>query len=443
MTKNTQKHAISRRRFMQIGGGSAAAILAAACAPGAGTSAGGGLTVPPADIKATINIFNFGGAADKVIYDAAYARFKKKYPNVEVVDTFVVIESWGAFTQKFAAAIAGGQPIDILHIAIEGNHMVCSKNLMRSIEDLMAIPSSAELVDDIAPALRNSLMYKGKSFLVPDSWNNMCIHYNTKLFKEAGLEPPKEDWTWDDFLATAQKLTTGEGNEKIYGFGIPAFNFGLQPWFLTATGSGTLTDDWTKSNLDHPGSLEAMQFVYDLVYKYKVSPTTEGTDNGQLFAAGKMAMTAAGHWPIQSYIANNFGDYDVQNWPRKKTATTVFGVGGWGIPVASKNAGVAWEVIKELAGLETMQATASAGVAIPARRSVAEGKDFISSPPNGKIFYGCLKDAKPVPSPNNFAEVEAIFMRHWTSMMSNSVQPTDATAAAHKEISDLMASAGS
>lgn len=61
-----------------------------------------------------------------------------------------------------------------------------------------------------------------------------------------------------------------------------------------------------------------MQFVYDLVYKYKVSPTTEGTDNGQLFAAGKMAMTAAGHWPIQSYIANNFGDYDVQNWPRKK-----------------------------------------------------------------------------------------------------------------------------
>ena len=436
---------LDRRNFLKVAGLVTSGVTFAACAPGApgaGATSGAAFQAPPADIKATINMFNFGGAADKVVYDAAYARFKKRYPNVEIVDTFVAVESWGAFTQKFATAVAGGQALDILHIAIEGNYMVVSKDFMRPIDDLMAVPSSAELVNDIAPALKNSLMYKGKNFLVPDSWNNMCIHYNTKIFKEAGIESPKEDWTWDDFLSTAQKLTTGEGNNKVWGFGIPAFNFGLQPWFLTATGSGTLTDDWTKSNLDNPGSLEAMQFLYDLVYKHKVSPTTEGTNNGELFAAGKMAMTAAGHWPIQSYIANKFSDYDVQYWPRKKTATSVFGVGGWGIPKISKNPELAWEVIKELAGLETMQATAAAGVAIPARRSVAEGKEFLSSPPNAKIFYGCLKDAKPVPSPTNFAEVEQVFMRHFGTMMSDSVQPKDATAAAHAEISDLMAKLG-
>jgi multiple sugar transport system substrate-binding protein len=428
----------NRRSFLQMAGLTTAGVALAACAPGAGSNAGGGLAAPPADIKATINIFNFGGEADKVIYDAAYVRFKKKYPNVEIVDTFVAVDTWGNFTQKFATAIAGGQALDILHIAIEGAAMVASKNIMRPLDDLVALPASTELINDIAPALTNSLKYKGKFHLIPDSWNNMCIHYNTKLFKEAGIAPPKEDWTWDDFLAAAQKLTKGEGNNKVWGFGIPAFNFGLQPWFLTATGSGTLTDDWTKSNLDNPGSLEAMQFLYDLVYKYKVSPTTEGTDNGQLFAAGKMAMTGFGHWPIQSYMANKFTDYDVQYWPRKKAATSVFGVGGWGIPTASKNPALAWEVIKELAALETMQATAQAGVAIPARRTVGEGKEFISNPPNAKIFYGCLKDAKPVPSPTNFAEVEQVFMRHFTEMMSKSVQPKDATAAAHKELADLM-----
>lgn len=428
---------LNRRNFLQMAGLTTAGAALAACAP-AGGGAAGGLSAPPADTKATINIFNFGGAADKVIYDAAYARFKTKYPNVTVVDTFVAVDTWGNFTQKFATAIAGGQALDILHIAIEGARMVVTKNILRPMDDLVAVPASAELIKDIAPALSDSLKYKGKFYLLPDSWNNMCIHYNPKLFKAAGLAMPKEDWSWDDFLNAAKALTKGEGDNKVWGFGIPAFNFGLQPWFLTATGSGTLTDDWTKSNLDNPKAVEAMQFVYDLVYKHKVSPTIEGTDNGQLFSAGKMAMTGFGHWPIQSYIANKFTDYDVQYWPKKAGSTSVFGVGGWGIPTTSKNPALAWEVIKELASLETMQATAQAGVAIPARRSVAEGAEFLKTPANAKIFYGCLKDAKPVPSPSNFAEVEQIFMRHFTEMMSNSVQPAEAMAAAHTELSAAM-----
>ena len=429
---------LNRRDFLQMAGLTAAGVALAACAPQGG-AAGGSISAPKADVTATINIFNYGGDADKVVYDAAYKRFNQKFPNVKIIDTFVAVDTWGNFTQKFATAIAGGQDLDILHIAIEGARMVVTKNIMRPMDDLLAVPASAELVNDIAPALKDSLKYKGKYYLLPDSWNNMCIHYNTKLFKDAGLEPPKEDWTWDDFLTAAKTLTKGEGNDKVWGFGIPAFNFGLQPWFLTGTGSGSLTDDWTKSNLNDPGAVEAMQFVYDLVYKHKVSPTIEGTDNTQLFSAGKMAMTGFGHWPIQSYMANKFTDYDVQYWPRKKAATSVFGVGGWGIPTASKNPALAWEVIKELASLETMQATADAGVAIPARRSVAESAAFIKNPPNAKIFYGCLKDAKPVPAPSNFAEVEQIFMRHFTEMMSNSVQPAEAMAAAHTELSAAMA----
>jgi len=45
----------------------------------------------------------------------------------------------------------------------------------------------------------------------------------------AKLDPPKADWTWDDFLAAAKALTTGEGDKKVWGFGIPYFNFGLTP----------------------------------------------------------------------------------------------------------------------------------------------------------------------------------------------------------------------
>lgn len=57
----------------------------------------------------------------------------------------------------------------------------------------------------------------------------MVIYYNTKIFKDAGIEPPKPDWMRDDFLGIAKKLTTGSGADQVFGFGIPNFNFGLQP----------------------------------------------------------------------------------------------------------------------------------------------------------------------------------------------------------------------
>jgi multiple sugar transport system substrate-binding protein len=146
-----------------------------------------------------------------------------------------------------------------------------------------------------------------------------------------------------------------------------------------------------------------------------------------------------GHWPIQGFVANNFKDFDVQYWPRKTAGTSVFGVGGWGIAKDSKNAALAWELIKELTSKTTIQASADAGVAIPARRSVAESPGFLKFPANSKIYYDSLKDTKPVPAPANFNEVESIFMRHMGDIMSGSVAPADGMNAAHTELAAAMA----
>ena len=38
----------------------------------------------------------------------------------------------------------------------------------------------------------------------------MTMFYNKKMFADAGDPEPDPDWTWDDFVSIAQKLTTGE-----------------------------------------------------------------------------------------------------------------------------------------------------------------------------------------------------------------------------------------
>ena len=419
----------------------AAPTTAPAAATAAPAAAAAG--APPANISATISIFDFGGEADKKIYADAHARFKKKYPNVTIEDNFVPVTTWSEFSNKVATDVAGGHTPDIINIAIEGTRLVVKKGLIIPLDDYISNdPSGKELIADVAPALIDAFKVDGKIWQIPHSWNNMLIYYNTKMFKDANIDPPKETWTWDDFLATAKKLTTGSGDTKVYGFGIPFFNFGLTPWFLTK-GTYRLTPDWSDSNLNDPKVLESVTFVHDLVHVHQVSPDVGGEAgvdvNAQLFAAGKLGMSGWGHWPIQGFFQNNFKDFDVQFWPRSTAATSVHGVGGWGISKDSQNKPLAWELIKELTSKETIQATAEAGVAIPARRSVAEGADFLKFPTNSKIFYGSLQDSKPVEAPANFNEVETIFMRYMGDIMSDASTPEDGLKAAHQELSAAMA----
>lgn len=429
---------LSRRDLLRLSAVTATGALLAACAAPAGQAPAAGGAAPAADSAITLTIFDFGGDADKQVYADAHARFQEKNANVTIVDNFTPVSTWSEYSNKIVTQVAGGQAPDVINIAIEGARLLQSKGILIPLDDIIsADPTAKELTEDVHEALVAPFNIDGKTWYIPHSWNNMVIHYNTKMFAEAGLEPPKADWTWDDFLETAKALTKGEGDNKVFGFGIPYFNFGLTPWLLTNS-TYQLSDDWTQSNLNDPKVIESVQFVHDLVHVHGVSPAVEGTDNSNLFVSGRLAMSGWGHWPIQGFLANDFKDFDVQYWPRKTAGTSVFGVGGWGISKDTPHQDLVWGLIKELTSKTTIQATADIGVAIPARRSVAESEAFLKLPPNAKIFYESLNDTKPVASPANFNELETIFMRHMGEVMSGATAPDAGMNAAHEELSAAM-----
>src|SRR5262249_51228689 len=65
----------------------------------------------------------------------------------------------------------------------------------------------------LAPFRQGSGLY-GLPYAV--GWR--ILTYNKQAFDAAGLRYPGADSTLDDFLNAAQKLTTGEGANKRYGF---------------------------------------------------------------------------------------------------------------------------------------------------------------------------------------------------------------------------------
>src|SRR5438477_408761 len=157
------------------------------------------------------------------IWDKIGADFNKQNPNYTIKYTPINGDSWGEYFDKLATQIAGGNPPDVVRVAIEGELLFVSKNLAMPYDDLMKGDKDIEeFKKDVNPRLLDWAVVDGKTYGFPLDWNNMVLFYNTAHFKEANLEAPKPDWSWDQFLDTAKKLTkapAGGGDPERYGFG--------------------------------------------------------------------------------------------------------------------------------------------------------------------------------------------------------------------------------
>ncbi len=438
------KSAMSRRHFMQVAGITAASVALAACAPATSPPAAGDAAagaIPSGDLSGSVTVFNQGGEQTMGVYADAIERLNEQYPDIAVEDLYNSVPSWGEYINSIKLRVAGGQPVDVIYVAIEGAQELIFQDIIMPIDDIIdADPELQRIVDQTEPVLHDALKGPdGSTYFLTREWNNMIIHYNPELFEAAGVEPPAPDWTWDDFLAAAIQLTSGEGTDKVWGFAIPYFNFGLAPWFHT-NGTSTLTDDWTDSNLDDPKVLEAVEFVHSLVHEHGVSPAVAGTDPYALFQSGQAAMTGAGRWPVLGYIDSGFETVDITPWPQQEAGTTVFGSGGFAVRKDSPNVDASIAVIKEFMSDQTQLDFTNLYTSLPATRTVTDDNpEFNKMPPSAHLFFDSLEDIKPIPAPANFAEVEGIFMRNMDLIMGDSVTPEAGLAQAHEELSEAMA----
>lgn len=401
----------------------AAAALALSGCSGSGGSgdsgAEGKYVAPKSDVSAHLTISNWGNPGDEKVYQAAIDRFNKKYPNVKVTNNFTQVVNWSDYINKILTSIASGDAPDVINIATEGVEFGYSKDLFLSLSNYVKQDKGVEgLVSDIDPNLIKGFQKDGKTYLLPNNWNAMMMYYNTKLFQDAGIQRPSDDWTWNDFLDIAKKLTTGSGGSKTYGFGLQTYTFAYMPWLYTNGGS-TASDDLSKPTLDSEKTVEAVQFLQDLVRKYGVAPDPSGADANSLFTASKIAMTAA----PANLSATLAGDptapkFDILPMPKNSVKSTVFGAAGFAIYKGSKNKDLSWELLKELASQQTQEAWAKLGTSNPTTKSAGTSEAFLSGRPHADLLYNAIEYAKPVAAPKFFTTLEPAFQRALQSVMA-------------------------
>ena len=150
----------------------------------------------------------------------------------------------------------------------------------------------------------------GKIYAVPaKSIYAVALHYNRKLFTDAGLDPDKPPTTWDEVRADAKTIHDKTGTP---GYAMMALD-NAGGWQLTAAAysrggrTQVLEDGKYTATLTDPAVKESLQFLGDLKKDGSLFENTQlgwGDINGD-FAAGQFAMYTSGSDIYTALVQNN------------------------------------------------------------------------------------------------------------------------------------------
>ena len=168
---------------------------------------------------------------------------------------------------------------------------------------LDSFPDGKEYIETrTGPAAEQYKSPDGSYYQIPWKSNPVMIFYNKDLLKKAGIDPEKPPLsTYDEFLATSEKIVSSEAAEAAI-WPAPTSEF-FQSWFdfyplyAAETGGTQLVEDG-KATFDSPEG-KAVAGFWQTMYEKGYAPKEKY--NGDSFGDAKAAMSIVGPWAIAVY----------------------------------------------------------------------------------------------------------------------------------------------
>jgi multiple sugar transport system substrate-binding protein len=262
-----------------------------------------------------------------------------------------------------------------------------------------------------SPAMLEQLSVDGKLYSLPFNAGPTVILYNKKMFKDAGVAEPANDWTIDDFIATA-KATTKDG---VYGF---AIGQGSNPISTLMAADGHPWADENGPLLDDPNFHDALQLLVDLSNKHEVAKPLEAGGSFpdiDAFNTGQAAMEMQGLWDLQhaqeSLGKDNVG---IAVIPSKSGVSKGF-IGGSGFAI-TKTCGdkqKAFEAIEAMTSKSGLEFVTTSQASVPARLDALDAwSTNVGSPEFTAVIKQMTGEATPSPVPSNQAELDTLLTQY-------------------------------
>ncbi len=246
-----------------------------------------------------------------------------------------------------------------------------------------------------------ALSFKGVLYAIPRDVSNLVIYYNKDIFDKKHIPYPSQDWTFSEFLNTAEKLT----DKNTFGISFEEDPLFYLP-YLMSNGGGILPDEINKQE-----SQNALNFYADLRKKYHVAPRKSDSASAtmaQMFLQGRLGMYLSGRWMVPKIREEAEFDWDITQFPKGTKGSIVqLDASGWAVSKSSKHKKEALKLVEFLSSKQSIEKFVKSGLIVPARKDVGNSKIFLDGqkPENAKIFLDIIQTSKPTPVTVDYREI--------------------------------------
>lgn len=367
------------------------------------------------------------------------AEFEKQNPNIKVKPVYT---DGGQYVTKMQTWFSSGQTPDAMGVAADNIYDFVNTGMFESLTPYIERDG---LSDAWAESASDSFTYGGEQYGLPHSYNVYCIAYNKALFDEAGLDYPTPDWTLDEFTAAMEKLTKGEGTEKVYGFG----GYGAYAANEYVHVFGGKTYGWDNGFEIFPNGTEdvitALEYFKEQIDK-GFTPAPDSDANNIGFESGRYAMFVAAPWYTATWQEQiDSFEWDLVTFPKVEGGAWYSRsfLNGMAIPAASEHKEEAWELIKWLCANEDAQAIASK-VAMPNMTAYATSEEFLNSfeegwqPYNKQAYVDSLEHTWMVQNTGAFDQINNMVYNELPAYLSGDITAQDFVAKIEEKGQELM-----
>ena len=281
---------------------------------------------------------------------------------------------------QFINSAQGGEAPDLIrlsdtevgkigHISVEG---------LPLLEDLRAHLTPAQRAH-YEPRSLAAMRYGNPLFALPVSQGCLSLIYNKSLFDAAGVAYPSGDWTTEDLLQAAQRLTGGD----VRGLSLP---LKWSYWFLPfqwGYGAGPFDADGNVT-LDSPGTDEAVEWFLDLdrVHGVVASGVSLEAMSTQ-FQLGKAGMVFDGPWAWNRYVEAGL-DIGLALMPTVDSTglrlAPMLSYFGWGVSKQSAHKVEATELALWLTSSTVQRRYAEASNMVPVHEDLLNDPQILANP---------------------------------------------------------------
>jgi multiple sugar transport system substrate-binding protein len=197
-----------------LAGVAAATPATVACGIGTADTTKPAAAVPPAN-----RIFTTWGVQplpEGIATDKSVQTFQAANPTVKVQVEAVPNSPIDAILTKVQSMLAAGTPPDVTLMRPNYIAALYAGKGLTSLDKYLAREKGLNRDSYFKGALAR-LTFDNALYGLPSDYWFAVLYYNRDLFQAAGLPLPDANWTWDNYLDAAKKLTADTGTDKRYG----------------------------------------------------------------------------------------------------------------------------------------------------------------------------------------------------------------------------------